>query len=233
MHPAILCIETATAACSVALRMHGDNISCTQSSENKHSSIILDMIAKILSEGEIHGTQLDAIACGVGPGGFTGIRIAVGITQGLAWAWNKPVVAISTLATLAQGFADQHTHICPALDARMGEINWGLYHRNHAGVMYALQPDTLSRASAVYLPDDLVTAWQAVGNGWQAHQQSIKARFSKHWNLLDDEALPEAAAMGILAEKAWEEKKLLTAAELVPVYLRDTVAQKSQTPATP
>ena len=99
----ILAIETATEACSAALLIDGKIIERYQVQPRMHSQLILPMMNELLAEAGVALTALDAIAFGRGPGAFTGVRIAVGVAQGAAFAADLPVVPVSTLAALAQG----------------------------------------------------------------------------------------------------------------------------------
>ena len=88
------------------------------------------------SEADIQTSDLDAIAFGQGPGAFTGVRIAVGVIQGLAFAHDTPChPQFRSLNALAQRYADEHTHVAAAIDARMQEIYWGLFMKNELGLM--------------------------------------------------------------------------------------------------
>ena len=125
----LLALDTATEACSAAVWVDGGVAERYLLAPRRHAALIMPMIEDVLAEAGLGVGHLDAIAFGRGPGAFTGIRIAVGITQGIAFAADVPVVPISTLAALALGAAREfeQTHIATALDARMGEIYWGVY----------------------------------------------------------------------------------------------------------
>ena len=89
----------------------------------QHTQLALPWAEQLLAEAGIKKSQLDAIAVGVGPGAFTGVRLAVALVQGIALALDKPVLPVSTLAALAMQGADlKCDRILAAIDARMGEI---------------------------------------------------------------------------------------------------------------
>ena len=98
----LLALDTATEACSVALLHNGQVFSRYAVIPRLHAQSILPMISEVLAEAGIAKTDLDAIAFGRGPGAFTGLRIAVGVVQGLAFALELPVLAVSNLAAIAQ-----------------------------------------------------------------------------------------------------------------------------------
>src|SRR5687767_3987718 len=120
----LLAIDTSTEACSAALSSNGAIIERYEIAPQQHGQLILSMIESLLSEASLQITQLNALAFGRGPGSFTGIRIAAGVIQALAFAQDLPVVPISTLQALAQNAYNtvQATHVLSAIDARMGEI---------------------------------------------------------------------------------------------------------------
>lgn len=99
----ILAIDTATEACSVALWNDGNITSHFELCPREHTQRILPLVQDILTAGNVTLTDIDALAFGRGPGSFTGVRIGIGIAQGLALGANLPMIGVSTLATMAQG----------------------------------------------------------------------------------------------------------------------------------
>ncbi len=98
----LLAIETAAEACSAALWVDGEVSHQYRVEPRRHSELILPMMQSLLADANLHLGQLDALAFGRGPGGFTGVRIATGVVQGAAFSVDLPVVPVSTLAALAQ-----------------------------------------------------------------------------------------------------------------------------------
>ena len=131
----ILAVETATEACSAALSVEGEIIERYTVSPREHSLLILPMLESLLAEAGLVLNQLDALAFGRGPGSFTGVRIAAGVIQGVAFGADLPVAPVSTLAAMAQDiFAkSRETAVFTALDARMGEVYWGVYQKSEDG----------------------------------------------------------------------------------------------------
>ncbi len=125
----LLAIDTSTDACSAALWLNGEVRQRYQVAPREHGQLILPMIESLLAEAGLALTQLDTLAFGRGPGGFTGVRIANSVIQGLAFGADLPVVPISSLAALAQGaYTEMGTpQILAAIDARIGEVYWGAY----------------------------------------------------------------------------------------------------------
>ena len=125
----ILAIETSTPACSVALTIDGVLLEDFRLAPRQHNDLILPMVDQLLTQANIHLKDLDAIAFGKGPGSFTGLRIAAGVVQGLAYGADLPVIGISTLEAMAlEAFQKYHKdYWLAALDARMGEVYIGGY----------------------------------------------------------------------------------------------------------
>lgn len=133
----ILCIETATRSCSVALSKDGTIISLKESSEkNTHSVLLTKFISEVLSDTGCKYSGLDAIAVGSGPGSYTGLRIGVSTAKGLCYAIDKPLISVGTLATLSMGMRSVFRNesgglkpllFCPMIDARRMEVYTALY----------------------------------------------------------------------------------------------------------
>ncbi len=120
----ILALDTATEACSAALLLHGEVLERYEVLGRGHAERLLPMVQEVLAEGGVALAALDAVAFGRGPGAFTGLRIAAGVTQGLAFGAGLPVVPVSDLAALAARAAVHHgrRHVLACLDARMGQV---------------------------------------------------------------------------------------------------------------
>src|SRR5690554_5815499 len=129
MTATLLALDTATEACSAALLHEGRVFHCAEVVPREHAQRLLPMIESLLQQAQIQLEQVDALVFGRGPGAFTGVRIATGMVQGLAFATGKPVIGISNLAALAQRAYREHgaTQVCAAIDARMDEVYWGCY----------------------------------------------------------------------------------------------------------
>ncbi len=138
----ILAIDTATEACSVALWNDGNINAHFELCPREHTQRILPMVQDILAANSITLTDIDALAFGRGPGSFTGVRIGIGIAQGLALGANLPMTGVSTLATMAQGAWRKSgaTRVLAAIDARMGEVYWAEYQRDENGVWHGKRP---------------------------------------------------------------------------------------------
>ena len=220
----LLAIEASTEACSVALLHQGREIEDFRMLPRAHTQFLLPMVAEILAAAGLSVAQLDAIGFAAGPGSFTGLRVCAGVVQGLAFAQDLPVIAVSTLQALAQETLLKHQLkdgdiILPALDARMDELYWGQY-QVAAGFAEAVIPDSL-RA-----PESITTIPKGgrvvgVGSGW-----GYQARFapSREIELIDIAVYPRASAVLHLASRAFSAGRYTSAELAQPVYLRDSVA---------
>jgi tRNA threonylcarbamoyladenosine biosynthesis protein TsaB len=216
----LLALDTATEACSVALLHDGKVLSHYEVIPRLHAQKLLPMIQQLLAEAGIALSALDAIGFGRGPGAFTGVRIAIGVVQGLAFALDRPVLPVSNLALLAQrGWREQGAEqVAAAIDARMDEVYWGCY-RQVAGEMRLVGREAVLAPEAVSVPDDLAPHWFGAGTGWGYAQ-----RLAVTPQACDATLLPHALDLLELSRFAWARGEAVPADEAQPVYLRDKVA---------
>jgi tRNA threonylcarbamoyladenosine biosynthesis protein TsaB len=131
-------IETSGDWCSVALWVEGEVAGAERRAINRHSELALPMLDALLQGTGLAAAQLDAVAFGAGPGSFTGLRIACGIAQGLAFARDLPVLGVSAFEAIAEESAAPRVVAC--IDARMREVYYsalekreGRWHQVLAG----------------------------------------------------------------------------------------------------
>ena len=222
----LLALDTATEACSVALLHRGEVFSHYEVAPRLHAQRLLPMIRDLLGEAGVALTALDAIAFGRGPGAFTGVRIAIGVVQGLAFALDRPVLPVSNLAVLAQRALREHgaQQVAAAIDARMDEVYWGCYSAEQ-GEMRLQGLETVLAPERVELPRGAAGQWFAAGTGWGAHAP----RMAVLPQGCDAGMLPHAEDLLRLAAFAWKRGEALPADQAQPVYLRDNVATPKQT----
>src|SRR5437016_3154595 len=118
----LLAFDTATEVCSVAVWMDG-RVHEREERGTRHSERLLLLVDEVRADGGLALADLDAIAFGRGPGSFTGLRIAAGAAQGLAFGADIPVTPVSTLAAIAESAAADR--VLAAIDARMQQVYWG------------------------------------------------------------------------------------------------------------
>ena len=216
----ILALETSTEHCSLALWLDGEILVRAVPAQERHSQVILPLLQALLADAQVRLTQLNGIAFGAGPGSFTGLRIACGIAQGLAFGANLPVVGISDLMALAE--ASNCPKVIAILDARMGEIYHAVYERR------ADQWQELS-APGLYLPQHApaVSAggWVGVGSGFNVHKEVLLLRYAEQFNEINADLVPHAKEIAILGAQALLNGRGLAPDDAHPIYIRDKVAQ--------
>ncbi|MBI3771575.1 MAG: tRNA (adenosine(37)-N6)-threonylcarbamoyltransferase complex dimerization subunit type 1 TsaB [Gammaproteobacteria bacterium] len=222
----ILAIETATEACSAALLNGNEVLERYQLAPRGHGDLILHMATEVLAESGLSLGQLDAIAFGRGPGAFTGVRIACSVAQGIAFGADLPVIPVSTLATLAAGGqrVTGSQRIIAALDARMGEVYWGVFELAGGKL-------TSQAAEVVCAPGQVPRVaggqWQGIGSGWLTYGEVLMAHYASQLSGVKADLLPQARDVAHLAIDIWEAGGAVAAEQALPVYLRDNVAVKS------
>ena len=223
----LLALDTATEACSVAL-LHDGRLTCDyQVIPRLHAQRLLPMIKELLERQGVALSAVDGIAFGRGPGAFTGVRIAVGVVQGLAFALDRPVLPISNLAVLAQRALREHgaRQVAAAIDARMDEVYWGCY-REQQGEMRLRALEAVLPPEHAQLPDDASGHWFGAGTGWGTFASRIAAQVTGQ----DAGMLPHGEDLLRLAQFAWQRGEAVSADQAQPIYLRDQVATPKMPP---
>ena len=217
----LLAFETATEACSVALYVDGDIRARHAIAPRQHTALALPWADQLLAEAGIGKSQLDAIAVGVGPGAFTGVRLAVALAQGIAMALDKPVLAVSTLATLAiRAKASPGERIVAAIDARMGEIYLGEFVGDVDGLVVTIGDERVLAPEATATIGDAI----GVGTGFAANGGSLVIALGASLRRFDATALPHAADLARLAARDFIAGREIAPEQLEPAYLRNKVA---------
>ncbi|NIF21867.1 tRNA (adenosine(37)-N6)-threonylcarbamoyltransferase complex dimerization subunit type 1 TsaB [Candidatus Pantoea multigeneris] len=227
MSARILALDTATEACSCAVLNHEQQDARFEIAPRDHTQRILPLVQELLTAQALKLQEIDLLAFGRGPGSFTGVRIGIGIAQGLALGANLPMAGISTLMTLAEGAwrTSGACRVLTAIDARMGEVYWAEYQRDADGVWHGETTESvLSPAAALARMQALEGEWATAGTGWQAWPELQQ----NHSLTLSDSGvtLPAAEDMLPLALQAWQAGKTVAVEAAEPVYLRNEVAWK-------
>lgn len=218
----ILALDTATEACSVALGIGDRVLERYVELERGHAEQIIPMIDALLAEGGVALAQLDAIAFGRGPGGFTGVRLAASVAQGLAFGAHVGVVPISDLAAVAQRVAQldpDARRVLVVNDARMREVYWAEFLAD------GIRPTGEERVNA---PGDVVVTpgkdWVAAGRGLAAWPE-LAERCRAAGATLRPDLLPRATEILALARQPVAAGQVLAPEAALPVYVRDRVAE--------
>lgn len=226
----ILCLETATPTCSVAINDGNRNLALREcKGQNAHSEKITVFIKEVMDEVGIDYNQLDAVAVSKGPGSYTGLRIGVSTAKGICYAAGLPLMAVDTLHAMAYGIKNiininlQPTDLLvPMIDARRMEVYCSMFDANlnrvedtHAVVFDEKEPLTsyLSPLTSLWLFGDGAPKLHSLFDGMdQIH-------------IVDDFA-PSAAYMATLADQALKSGDFVDVAYFEPFYLKDFVAGK-------
>lgn len=221
----LLAVETSTEACSAALFIDGKIAERFELAPKIHTQLILPMIDSLMADAGLKPQQLDALAFSRGPGSFTGVRIATGVIQGIALGADLPVVPVSTLAAIAQDFFDNNADDVAyvAMDARMGEVFWGVYRRDAQDYAELIGFEAVTPPDAVDFPD---LKGVGIGSGWGVYAQELTSRLAGRVNCYHAEMLPRAGAIARLGAHGFEQGLAVPVEQAMPVYLRDKVAKK-------
>lgn len=221
----VLSIDTTAEICSLALKSQEKLYVFHEERPREHAKITLPQIETLLKDANVQVKDLDLIVLGRGPGSFTGVRIAAGIAQGLAFSANCQILPVSTLMSLAYSVAnaEQGKEIWSALDARMSEVYFARYRVSESGLPVeiseekVLPPEQISET----VPENVVF----VGNGWKTdygYTEAVQKSVAGAWQA---PMLPNAKNSLELGLALLAENKItpVDAEDAIPVYLRDKV----------
>lgn len=217
--PPLLVLDCATETLHLGLAAAGRQWVCALPGGAQASVALLPGLMGLLEEAGLGLRELGAIGVGRGPGAFTGVRTACAAAQGLALGAGLPVLALDTLMAVAE---DARTAGAPealwvAVDARMGETYAAHYRHGPQGWQVLAAPALHDPAAlAARIPGAAVA-----GSSLLAHPEAWAGPGGARWPA----AAPRAAALLALAQAAWRRGERLDAAEALPLYVRDKVAQ--------
>ena len=234
----ILAIETATSGCSAALLHDGHVEEVHEIGNNIHSKKLLSMISELYAQASIAAADLDFVAVGQGPGSFTGLRIGVGVGQGIAYGSGCRMIGVSSLDALAQSLMESASSlndpltVLAAIDARMGEVYWA---------EYCLKKDALERISNWKVsPPEAVSSSsysvnssdpvKLVGNAWPEYWEQFNHNIRDAGQIVEGALYPSARHVLQLAIKEEHANDSVAAADFAPIYVRNDVAKKSTKP---
>lgn len=234
----LLCLDTATDALTCAVRTAaGEVLEHHEVAPRQHAERVLEVLDELLARAGLSRARVDAIGFGRGPGSFTGLRIGAGVSQGLAFALEVPVVPVSTLAAIAEGARRERgaRAALVTLDARMGEVYAAAMRAvdgngDGAGeIMQLMGEERLCRVDALeeefadMLAGPPEGGWFGCGPGWEACADALAGGLRARLSELEPERLPRGSDVATLARAAWEEGGAVAAEEALPVYMRRPV----------
>lgn len=212
-------IETATDFCSVALDVDGAVSVREALAPRRHAELLLPWARELLNERGIGFGELDALAVSRGPGGFTSLRIGLGVVQGIALAQELPIYAVSTLAALAHA-ADPEAragHVLAVLDARMSEV-YAVFFESREGKHVPVTREIVVPPRRLELPHE--GPWLVAGSGLSSYADELESVMAGKVSGNRPEVWPDARSVLALAETV----EPVHAWELEPKYVRDDVA---------
>ncbi len=217
----LIALETSTRRLSVALWLDGTLIERGEDIPNGGSERLLPWVTQLLAEAGVTFTEIDGIAFGAGPGGFTGLRLACGVAQGLACGLDLPVLGVSSLEALAlAAYAGGAERMFASLDARMNEVYYAAYLIRD-GVSETLLAPAVAAPQCVLAPRDRDTAgWIGCGNGFVVYPDLLKASVLE----VRADCWPTAMAVARLAAPRLARGEGVDAGLAAPLYVRDKVA---------
>lgn len=223
----LLALDTSSDACSVALDREGKVIERHVLRPKEHTRLLLPMIEEVLAEAGVAIPDLDAIVTGIGPGSFIGVRIAVSVTQGVAFATGRRVVAASSLAAVAaEAFAGGDVErVVVAQDAHRQEVYLARFARGRGGMPEPVGQPVLQGMTAIdALSGPEAGRWHAAGAGWRRQPKLLGQNENLLAGLLPLE-YPRASFLLAVGRAAVRAGSTLDPCELAPAYVRHQVAK--------
>lgn len=224
MMPKILLIDTSSSVCTAALCVAGSCRMLTANEPRAHAQQLLGMIVELLSDCKETLESLDALAVIAGPGSFTGLRIGIGVIQGLAHSLHKPVLLLSSLESLALTAARKHASnaVLVALNSRENEIYFAGYLIDREGNCQPVSRAQVGNPASIVMPEvnTINRSWHGVGNGWK-HAEQITAACAIKPALIDTQIELSLEAACQLALAKFTRGETVTAEQALPIYLKD------------
>ena len=224
----ILCLETATPVCSVALNSACCTLAMRETEgQNAHSEKITNFIREVMEEAKIDYPQLDAVAVSQGPGSYTGLRIGVSTAKGICYAADLPLMAIDTLEAMAYGMKDKlgsqigpDDLLIPMIDARRMEVYASVFDANL---------NKINDTAALVIDENSFEDLRKDHRLWLFGDGAPKLSklFENQPNIhIINGFKPSAAYMKVLAERALQQQQFVDVAYFEPFYLKDFIAGK-------
>lgn len=211
--------ETSAEWCSVALWRDGEVAAIEARAANSHGERALPALERLLAQAGAGAKQLDAVAFGAGPGSFTGLRIACGLAQGIAWANEVPVIGVSTLEAMAEECGASKVIAC--VDARMREVYYSAWQKDGSAWREVIQACCVAPGK-VAAPEG--ADWFGCGSGFAAHGEAMENALRGHLRGIDVNARPGAVSVARLAAPRLAAGQGVDASLAVPAYVRDKIA---------
>jgi len=223
----ILALDSTADVCTAAICEDDRLIAeMTVNTGNTHSQTLLPVVEQILKISEIDIDEIDAFACSTGPGSFTGVRIGAATIKGIAYGKNKPCISVSTLDALAYNLVGYNGIICPVMNARRNQVYNALFECSN-GVITRLCPD---RALSIEELDEELADYDKpvylCGDGYSITEKGFK--LTKIQFVPERQRIQSGYSVACCALEKYRSGEALTDAELVPIYLRPSQAERER-----
>ena len=220
---AVLALDTSTDYCSVAFVDNDVSRSVSESLPRAHNQHILAMVDQVLGDSALKG-GVDVIACGVGPGSFTGLRVAVGVAQGLAWSLDLPIWPFCSLRAqaLSDAARNESGYVLSLIDAQIGQV-YGAWFQWRGDELHCISEPAI-RVIEDFVADSPVPLAEAcaVGDGVLAMSEQDRGAFAG----LFPDLRPNVEAVAQMCRMEANDTNLLSAAELEPRYVQQDIGWK-------
>ncbi|MDO4379298.1 MAG: tRNA (adenosine(37)-N6)-threonylcarbamoyltransferase complex dimerization subunit type 1 TsaB [Clostridia bacterium] len=218
----ILSVDTSAVCASVAVTEGEKIISlCSTNAGLTHSRTLLPMIDSALKNSETKLSDIDLFACSAGPGSFTGIRIGIAAVKGLADGTGKKCLAVSTLEALAYNLLGQDVIACSVMDARCNQVYCAIFDVSENEVKRLSEDEAIKIDELKEKLSGFKKKIVFVGDGAEICEKALGYCAAPALTRFQN-----GASVGICAFRNFSEEKLLSAAELMPVYLRLPQAER-------
>ncbi len=215
----ILCLETATTNCSVALSVDGSVIALKEdrSAQYSHAEKLHPFIEEVMKEAQMELSELDAIAVSKGPGSYTGLRIGVSAAKGLCFALDIPLISVSTLGSMASQLMGRSGFIVPMIDARRMEVYSAVFDSEGTQLRETKAEVLTEDSFSEYLEKGHVSF---LGNGVAKFREILNAANVEFY----PDAMPSASDMAEMAEARYKKSDTEDVAYFEPYYLKDFIS---------
>ena len=210
----MLAINSSDNLLSVALKVNQDVIFEECEVDRNHNQLVLILIDKLLAKAEIRLNQISVISFGEGPGSFTGLRIAAGVAQGIAYGLNIPVVPVSCMAAIAE--KQKSSRIIVAVDAKRNRIYWGIYTRESLPVVSLKGKEQLTDLSKLSVDGE---GWYGAGSGWDLYGETLSEHVGLSLLGWRANQRPHAREIAILGAHHYQHVGGLLPTFAIPKYL--------------
>lgn len=220
----LLIIDTSSSTCSVVIAKEGQFQEVNSTLPKTHAKLLLSMIDGLLTQTETTLGDLDALGVVSGPGSFTGLRIGIGVIQGLAFSLSKPVILLSSLELLSIEAALKLSSegILATLKSKPGEIYFACYRRRENGGVDLIGREQVVAPDEVEIPYSCIdiNEWYGVGDGWQ-YLKKFRDRIGVNTIKIDESLQSSACVLSKLALSKFEDQQVVEAENALPTYLKE------------